>query len=105
MFEGSIPIADSAESQEAGGLRLMTWPELSARFDAARELRSGKFRAASANAGSFSDLSKASSEVDTAIINKTDLRVNPTILGHSKADASKVMASADDASMPTREQP
>ncbi|MGB7373459.1 hypothetical protein [Pontixanthobacter sp.] len=105
MFEGSIPIADSSEPLEAGGLRLISWPELVAHFDAARELRSGKSPAALANAGSFSVLSKALAEADSAHINKTDVRVNPTILGHSKVDASRVMASADDAPMPIREQP
>lgn len=109
MFEGSIPQFDSVESLGSSGLHRVEWAALVARLDAARELRRHVVRSVRAtgtpSAGSFSALSKVEVQDHSSIINKTDVGVNPTILGHRKADASKMLAGTDTVQTPSREQP
>lgn len=103
MFEGSIPQVDSHESLENGGLRLIDWSTLVARFDAAREFRRSTGPARTPSVGSFSALSKMAAAENSSILNKTTVGVNPTILGHRKAVTAKMLASAVDVQTPSRE--
>ncbi|NMW32577.1 hypothetical protein HKD42_10940 [Altererythrobacter sp. RZ02] len=109
MFEGSIPQFDSVESSGMSGLRRVEWAALVARLDAARELRRDVVRSARATgtpaAGSFSALSQVEVQDDSSIVNKIAGGVNPTILGHRKTDASKMLASTETVQTPSREQP
>lgn len=91
MFEGTVPSISSHAAAEVGALRPVAWPELAAKFAAARDLR-GVFAAGVRR--SFASFAPGTAH---ALAARADLipDVNPDALADGKDRGSRPVVTAE----------